>query len=1408
MACIDFSLSLKYYRYDMKQLGIDIGSMYISAVLLENNRITGHMYFEHKGNVKNSIRKIAKDNDFLLFDTIGFTGNWDNSSPLYSDTSLSLIEGIKLLLPRARNIFVLGGQTFQLFFFNRNGEYQQHSFNQSCASGTGSFLDQQAERLGLTIQQLSEKAYQYKGGIPSIATRCAVFAKTDIIHAMQEGFCLDAVCAGICESIGSTIIDSLVKGKTLYEPIVITGGVSLNKKVIDTFGRILDKEVVVPVYSQYIGATGAALLGKKPDTTSFQSTIGAQRMLSSAQKDIETLLKLYKVKIHKNRPPLQVTLSNYPDISEFTLYTNNDMEVFLPGNQLESGKGVFLGFDIGSTSTKALVMDSRKNVLGGFYTKTGGDPVNAVQRCIQEIKNTLEITDSRFIHGVCTTGSGRKMIKELFNADMELNEITAHARAAFHLDRQTDTIIEIGGQDSKFTVLQNGDVVYSNMNYVCAAGTGSFIEEQAKRLDLTLPEFSDIAIKAKAPYTSDRCTVYMERDISLLLSEGVPRNAIALAVLFSVRDNYISKVVNKNLIGNHIVFQGATARNKALVACFEQYLGKPVAVSPYCHLTGAMGAAISLIEKEFSGSSFLWDVRNITIQDETCDLCSNHCSLKVIHSNGRKAGWGMKCGREYTGKKPRKQTASLPEQRYEKRTGLMLSKAAGTEREARQVKIGIPRVLYSVDYFPLWSHFLSQLGFQVLPNRQLPDALAKGKALVNSDFCAPITLAHGYIRQLLDAGVDYIFCPALVNERFTGTLPPAENLLFKRKTEDSYYCYYSEYLPTIISRLTSMDTSGKLISPLLYFGYKSAEEIAQDMYREFKRVFPGIEEGEVISAFLSSYNAFTEIRKNSVQIPSGSGKINIVILGRPYVAFDPVLNVNILKKLEDAGTEVFWQGELPLDNFTPSYASKYLLRMHWKYGKDIIKAAEYSAQHENLFVIFLSCFRCSPDAFLLSYVRDIMEYYKKPFLVLQLDEHNSDVGYSTRIEAGLDSFHNYIKRSHKKKIPLKTKIRDDELLPGDTVLIPHLDEVISRFWAASFKKEGYTAILLESSEQSLNTGYLYTNGGECMPLVSIIGSVIEVMKGKDLDPRKTFFYMPTICMACNFPQFPVLADYAFASAGIKDLKIGLVNMMAPGEFLNMGLSMKILESNIIGSALYKMYNRINPYETEEGISKKVFLAARDKLCESIMKGDSLRTRFNEIIENFKHIPRDESAGRKPRIGLFGDLYVKYNTIINQDIQSLVRELGGELIVPSLTEYAFHFFDADVKLFDENPRPFKLLMTIEQRYEKAAIDILEDQCEPDFSEYATLMEKYDIRHYIAGESTINIGRALYSIVNKQVDAIIHINPIFCCPGVVTSSIYNKIQEDFNIPVINIFYDGTNKPNKVIIPHLYYLNQGKR
>ena len=583
-------------------LGIDIGSVTISvAEIGPEKEIIKTAYQFHHGNIPETLTEIL--NAFSSEHISGIAATSSTPSIIRAvrryDNRLAIIAAARYFHEKIGAILVVGGETFSLIGFDRDGHYRSFRTNTSCAAGTGSFLDQQARRLNLRdTRELSDRAFSNSSSIPGIASRCAVFAKTDLVHAQQEGYSLEQICDGLCYGLARNITDTLTMDRDLLEPVIFTGGVCRNRAVVKHIKSITGKEIL-PDETGVYGAIGAAFL-------MAEECCGEKTESCKSLNDLvyrETSQKKY---FHE---PLMLKLSEHPDFEGIEHYEYRDSntadlhsvevdiyKTLTPLSDIE----LLLGLDVGSTSTKAVLMDRAGEVLAGFYTGTAGRPVAAVQRLFSSIADMSENKKAVIrIAGAASTGAGRKFAGKIMGADIVIDEISAHARAAREIDPDVDTIIEIGGQDSKFTTLKNGMVTFSIMNNVCAAGTGSFIEEQARKLNCPLSEYSKRAEGCRSPIVSDRCTVFMERDMNHYMSEGYSVDEVLASVLHAIRENYLTKVAVEGSIGNRIFFQGATAKNRALVAAFEQRLQKPIHVSRYCHLTGAWGAALTLLD-EFS----------------------------------------------------------------------------------------------------------------------------------------------------------------------------------------------------------------------------------------------------------------------------------------------------------------------------------------------------------------------------------------------------------------------------------------------------------------------------------------------------------------------------------------------------------------------------------------------------------------------------------------------------------------------------------------------------------------------------------------------------------------------------------------------------------------------------------------
>lgn len=1360
------------------KVGFDIGSKTIKSVVIDNGKIIDSNYILHDGDIKQSfintfnliLSKYSKS-----IESFGICGNVSLNGIKVIDNIVANVVANKFLNTKCRNILSVGFETFSLMILDEELNYIEHSSNPLCASGTGSFLDQQAERIGLSTEELAEVAYSFNGKTPKIATRCAVFAKSDIIHSQAEGYSKEAIATGLCEGLASSIIANLLKGRELKGDVLFIGGLSKNRKIVLEVQKLLNRKVVTSNDSLFFGAIGAALLGNETDL------------------NIENLSETFSIHRQK-RDKMIIKQNNYPDFKEDKTYYEDNIEVTEYAPLDKDLYDIYLGIDIGSTSTKAIIITNDNEILLGLYTKTAGEPVAATQNILRIIKKIFKSKRLNIL-GVGTTGSGRKLVKEIFNADIDVNEISTHAKAAVFLDKDVDTIIEIGGQDSKYTLLHKGNVVNSTMNYVCAAGTGSFIEEQAKRLNITLDDISKLATEQVAPYTSDRCTVYMERDLNIFLSEGFTKEEIITSVLYSVRDNYLSKVVGKSPIGNKVFFQGATARNRALVSVFEMELGKEIFVSKYCHLTGALGSALYSKELSLKESSFRFTDFNYTKENEICTLCHNNCELSIYTVDDVKTCWGLKCGREYSSKKAK--SVSKNSDLSKKYKDLFEVK-----NEISQIKkrVGYPMTVDLIKFHPLFKDFFEKLGFEFVAEFGDKKTIQSGIKLINSDFCAPIIMLHGLVESLSQK-CDYVFIPSIINEKNL-LLESKEEEKYLDKFTDSYFCYYSQYAPVIIDKLTTFNLKDKLITPKIKFNNTKIESVSL-ILADLLSDKLGVSKESVTEQFLLAYanwnNNKLQWKNNGDEILNKTGK-KIMFLGRPYSFFDNYLNNGIPKKFESMGFDILYQDMIDFKG-ERLYSKQYLDRMHWFFGQEILLASEFIAARDDIYPVFLTYFRCSPDSYLMSYFKDIMNKANKPYLIIQLDEHSSDVGYQTRIEAFVDTIKN-------DRIKPKIDIKSNEFVSSPiensmTVLIPYLSSVISELQSSLFEAYGYKSILLPLEEKMTNEGFKYCSGGECLPNASIIGSIIETMKSRNLKDSDTIVFMPTVCMGCNFTQYAILIKLALSNAGYPDIKIANSNTLKQLDELPKELNVNLTEVNILGSILLKLLFRVRPYERKKGEADEKFNYSMNLIKKNLNERKSLMETARQIKEIFEKIELFDIQ-RKPKVAILGDLYAKYNNVLNNNIYELIEDLGGEVVIPSFTETVSHFLHIDIKENNLESKYLRGLVIFEKRYERIFETLLKDNFEPDLEECFNYMKEYGIKHYIAGETSINLGRMLYYAKNKLVAAAVHLNPVFCCPGVVTASIFRKIQNDFNIPIIDIFYDGNNKPNNVIIPHLYFLN----
>ncbi|MBU0996047.1 MAG: CoA activase [Proteobacteria bacterium] len=1389
-------------------LGVDIGSVSVSLVeMTPEKKIIRTEYLFHHGSIRETLKQAISR--FRLQDICGIAST--SSTPLVLkvnrqyDNRIAVMRACRFFHGTVSGILIVGGERFGLIQFDDEGNYLKFKSNTSCAAGTGSFLDQQAERLGLeNIEALSDMADENIDTVPQIATRCSVFAKTDLVHAQQEGYSLNQIADGLCRGLAKNIVDTLFGSGRKEGLVVFSGGVSRNTAVVRHIRSMINQEIQIE--KTLYGAAGAAL-------HLLDEMLLKDRISARAVADI--LLPVNDVK--KNYyPPLTLQKSIYPEFTSFETFKyhpaglgpneNASVEVDIYEKLNNKPLTSYLGIDVGSTSTKAILMGRDKHVLAGFYTRTAGRPVDAIRNLFAAIHFTMEKYQNELhILGAGTTGAGRKFVGKIIGADLVIDEITAHARAAVEIDPAVDTIIEIGGQDSKFTTLKNGQVVFSVMNTVCATGTGSFIEEQAKKLSCPLSEYSRRTENRPSPMVSDRCTVFMERDLNHYLSEGYAREDVLASVLHAIVENYLSKVAVEGNIGNVVFFQGATAKNKSLVAAFEQRLQKSIQVSRYCHLTGALGTALSLFDQQAEKSQFegidLYK-KEIPISSEVCGLCTNHCKITLADRGEKKVAYGFLCGRDYDTERFVDNNRSGFDLVKNRKT--VWNYKSGSEIKY-EMTIGLPEGVYMKEDLVFWKYFFDKLSIPTLSGDGIKDAVKKGKEMAGAEFCAPMAAFHAHVANLLER-TDYVFLPYYLERKV------------EEKNRRRHFCYYSQFAPASISATIPPNLRYKLLMPLVSYLYSSFHDKVQ-LYRMFKSILPGkigfLDVSSAYDAAISFRKTCEQKLRKIYQQASGTGDFHVVLMGRPYTVLSPDMNKRIPNIFGKLGVKAFFQDMLAYSSDHIRSLEPLLDEIPWNYAARILESALVVARKQGAYPVLVTSFKCTPDAFVVDYFKKIMALYDKPHLILQLDDHDSSVGYETRIEAALRSFKNHYQfdaplESEKfSPIVIHSRIKT---LDRRTLLLPNWDNLSMRLVQAALIKEGIDARLLSESADGIRKS-LRHNTGQCIPLNIVAQECTDYIERHNLNPEETALWTVKSSLACNLPLFPLHIKNLFSTWGKgmekTEVYAGALSFMD----ISVKLPPNIYFAYMFGGMIRKIGCQIRPYEQIKGETDRTIEKSIHILSDAFLGRRSKEDALLEILNRFQVISMHNKKDFRPKVAIFGDLYVRDNTVMNQDLIHFIEENGGEVVATPYSSYLKMICKPYLqKWFREglyfNVLSGKALMVamkqLEKTYDRYFQKILK---EPGIS-YDEPLQKifrdFNIKVENNGESIENILKVYYT--QKQypdISLFVQTSPAFCCPSLVTESMADEIERQFGVPIVSVTYDGTGgNKNEAIIPYLQY------
>jgi predicted CoA-substrate-specific enzyme activase len=1070
-------------------------------------------------------------------------------------------------------------------------------------------------------------------------------------------------------------------------------------------------------------------------------------------------------------------------------------------------------------------MDKGQAVLAGFYTRTAGRPVSAVQNVLAAIAD-LEAKKALTLRiiGAGTTGSGRKFSGKIIGADLVVDEITAHARAAWQLNPKVDTIIEIGGQDSKFTTLKDGTVTSSIMNTVCAAGTGSFIEEQAQKLGCPLTEFSTRTENQRSPIVSDRCTVFMERDINHYLNAGYAVDEVLASVLHAIRENYLTKVAIENKIGKTILFQGATAKNKALVAAFEQRLEKPIHVSRYCHLTGALGTAILLAEQNIAHSSFRGlnlHKKKIPIRSEVCQLCTNHCKITLADIGEERVAYGFFCGRDYDTGKYVSNNLSGFDLLKERKKAFTFEPETGS---GIGPTIGIPAALHLLEDLNFWQKFFDLLGIRTVTSEHYPGAIKDGKHIAGAEFCAPLTALHGHVKYLLTGtegpdGADFIFLPIYFEKKA------------KEKGLRRQYCYYTQFSAAVIAaavgRIRNIkNNNNKMLMPLVSYLY-SGFHTKVELYRMLKSICKNpVRFLDVASAYESALeyknsrqSKLKEIYNQSI---ATTGKdIHVVLLGRPYTVLSRFMNKGIPNIFASLGIKAFFQDMLSYNRQDVKSIQPLLRELHWHYAAEILEAAEVIAKSKNGYPVLITSFKCSPDSFVIDYFKQIMESHAKPYLVLQLDDHDATTGYETRIEAAVRSFKNHhlaVKKTKPPKSAFARRSFKETSLTGKTLILPNWDSLSLRLVVAGLRRVGIDARLLEENPICIQKSLRY-NTGQCIPLNIMAQEFIDYVKSHQLDPSKTVLWMISSVLSCNLGLFPHHIKTLLETYGHNMDKVRIYTGSLSFADISLKLPLNIYLAFMMGGLVRKIGCKLRPYEKIKGTTDRVIEEGMAILVEAFSGNRSKEEAVSEVVSLFEGIETSSEGStfrghrERPQVAIFGDLYARDNEVINQDLIHFVEEHGGEVITTPYSSFIKMiarpylrkwFIEGHYLGVLSSKAIYASVTRLEKKY-YAYFKRLLNEPVPVFNESAPkILSQYNLRIEHTGESMDNILKIFYIKRHyPDVSLFIQTSPAFCCPSLVTEAMAKEIEKKTGVPVVSITYDGTGgNKNEAIIPYLKF------
>ncbi|MBI4964741.1 MAG: hypothetical protein HY913_15795 [Desulfomonile tiedjei] len=1180
--------------------------------------------------------------------------------------------GVHRVNPDVRTIIEIGGQDSK--FIRIEPPVSGHiprvpvfRMNEICAAGTGAFLDEQAERLQIGVESFGPLALQSSNPSP-IAGRCAVFAKTDMIHQAQEGTPIPDILLGLAFALARNFVATLIRGEPLVPLVSLQGGVMANAAVVHAFRRIFDldtEEITIPPHFNVLGAVGCAVLASQENPREGFSLETIKRMAEKALK-------------------APARRSFFPALNPGL---NSEPPQLMPCPDAKACEGpLVMGIDVGSVSVKGVIIDRVGRILRDDYRLSRSRPLEALEQVINALTG-----DGLVPSAVAVTGSGRHLAGRLLDADLIVNEITAQATAAISHDPEVQAVVEIGGQDSKWISLQAGNVHDFEMNRVCAAGTGSFLMAQAQRLDLPMGRaFSDAAFSSKMPADlGNRCTVFMESDLIHHQNNGASSEDLAAGVCVSIVHNYLERVANNKPLGQKVLFLGGVAATPAVKAAFEQCTKRSYVVPPFFRVSGALGAGLKALEK-LDGREMTPKVRTgislhhgeIRGQEFTCKGCTNRCRVHRYRYRDRLFFHGGLCDRWETedGSSDGRRDNDLFSIRSQ-----LLDRWAASNGQAAQ-SWGMVRSPQFYEWFPFWKGFCEELDISlVVAPVAHRKQFERGHRYLRVETCLPMKAMAGQIEALVNSGIKVLFHPSILSEApQTPDGKPRDHCPYIQASSQFFRGAFDvEWQEPVTSFELDPDSFRR-----------DHIRFARNLGFSRKQAAAALDRGlEDLEKFQAELRLAGERFLSSL----GIGEQALVVLGKPYHLSDAFLNMNLGSLFQRLRVKA-----IPADLY-PAGPTKFKPEVSWKYQGDLIRTAHEIADNPSLFPILITFFGCGPDPFTLRHVHEALA--GKPLLVLEMDEHSSRAGLITRIEAFLDriksprrmaggrsprqaSFEPSVGPLYRMrwlKGPAGTQ-GTERAEPSDAprhlqsggpsfarsgrprpevLYMPYMGEHAYAF-AAAARSVGIDArVLPPPDDESERLGRPQLVGGECHPYALILGDYLKL--SGNLSPNeadKSLFYIigPD---ACRLSQFPIYIDKTRRRLGLSIGVISEIDQVLAAFGVSHRNRHQVLLKGWEGlnayDVLVRLFLQIRPVAEDQTALESTYAWCRNRLFEAISK-DRVREGMEEVLHDLGQV-RVRDGDPRPVVAVTGDYYTRVVPYANNDVYREIESLGGLLSSP-------------------------------------------------------------------------------------------------------------------------------------------------